>query len=49
MYVLRTRASDDKVNVRRAALQLLEHVVTINRAIGQEEVGYNLIISYVVA
>jgi hypothetical protein len=39
MFVLRTRAFDDKVNVRRAALQLLEQVVIINRAIGQEEVG----------
>lgn len=39
MFVLRTRAFDDKVNVRRAALQLLEQVVIINRAVGQEEVG----------
>lgn len=39
MFVLRARAFDDKVNVRRAALQLLEQVVIINRAIGQEEVG----------
>jgi hypothetical protein len=39
MFVLRTRAVDDKVNVGRVAQRLLQQVATANRTTGQEKVG----------
>ena len=39
LSMLRTRAMDEKVNVRKASLHLLEEVIRINSAVGQNEVS----------